>query len=276
VAAQAVGIAEAAYREAHAYSHARQQFAQPVCQIPAVSGMLLSMRCEIEAARALISETGQWVDLQKSCEQALAAAAAPDPALRQRLKAASGLAETLTPLCKYYATEMGNRVCYQALQIHGGVGYMREFNVERHARDVRVTNIYSGTSQLQVVAALGKLLGGALDPLLDGWAALDYGPALAPLTAIWTGATRQLKQAAESLKTRERDVIDYYAADLVDMAVDVVNGWLLLQDARASERKLALARVYVAQRRPRVEVALATLLAADPLPLQVREQILEA
>ena len=59
----------------------------------------------------------------------------------------------LTPLTKYFATEMGNRVCYQAMQIHGGAGYMREFNVERHYRDVRVTSIYEGTSQLQIVAA---------------------------------------------------------------------------------------------------------------------------
>jgi 3-(methylthio)propanoyl-CoA dehydrogenase len=276
VAAQAVGIAEAAYREGYAYAHARQQFGRPVCEFPAVSRMLLAMRREIESARALVGETGRWVDLQKSCEQALASAATPDPALRQRLKVASGLADALTPLAKYYATEMGNRVCYQALQIHGGVGYMQEFNVERHARDVRVTNIYEGTSQLQVVAALGKLLGGALDPLFDAWSALDYGPALAPLQARWVAATGQFRQAAESLKARDRDVVDYYVADLVDMAVDVVNGWLLLQDARANERKLALAQVYVAELGPRVAAALAALLVADPLPLHLRDQILEA
>ena len=116
-------------------------------------------------------------------EQLSEANAAPDPALRQKQKQASNLAETLTPLTKYYASEMGNRVCYQAMQIHGGVGYMREFNVERHYRDVRVTNIYEGTSQLQIVAATGKLLGHALDALLDEWAALDYGDELADLKA---------------------------------------------------------------------------------------------
>jgi alkylation response protein AidB-like acyl-CoA dehydrogenase len=83
------------------------------------------------------------------------------------------LAEALTPLTKYYATEMGNRVCFHAMQVHGGVGYMREFNVERHYRDIRVTNIYEGTSQLQVVAAIGKLMGHALDDLLNDWARQD-------------------------------------------------------------------------------------------------------
>jgi alkylation response protein AidB-like acyl-CoA dehydrogenase len=276
VAAQAVGIAEAACREAQAYARARRQFDRPVCDFPAVSRMLLEMRREIEAARALVSETGRWVDLQQSCEQAQAASAAPDPALRQRIKVASGLADVLTPLAKYYATEMGNRVCYQALQIHGGVGYMQEFNVERHARDVRVTSIYEGTSQLQVVAALGKLLGGALDPLLDIWAAAEYPAALQPLAARWTQSTAQLRRAAESLKGRERDVIDYYAVDLVDMAIDVVTGWLLLRDARVDERKLALAQLHVAGRGPQVAAAEAAVLAADPQPLQARDRILEA
>ena len=276
VAAQALGIAEAAYREAQVYARARRQFDRPVCEFPAVGRMLLEMRREIEAARALVAETGHWVDLQKGCEQAVAASSAPDPALRQRLKAASGLADVLTPLAKYYATEMGNRVCYLAMQIHGGVGYMQEFNVERHARDVRVTSIYEGTSQLQVVAALGKLLGGALDPLLDGWAALEYPAALQPQVARWTQASEQFRQATESLKSRQRDVIDYYAADLVDMAIDVVTGWLLLQDARADERKQALARLHVAGRGPRVAAALAILSAADLYPLQARDTILEA
>lgn len=274
VSAQALGIAEAAYREAHRYAEARVQFGQPIGELPAVSRMLLAMRGEIEATRALIGETARWVDLQKSCEQRLAEAKDPDPNLRKRLKLASGLADMLTPLTKYYATEMGNRVCNQAMQIHGGVGYMREFNVERHYRDVRVTNIYEGTSQLQVVAALGKLLGGALEPLLAEWAALDYGPALEPLKVQWVEATGWFRQAADHLKAKEREVIDYYAADLMDLAVYLVNGWLLLQDARRLERKQALARVYLAQHLPQAQAAYAAVLAADKTPLEVKAQIL--
>lgn len=274
VAAQALGIAEAAYREAHGYAHDRIQFNRPIRDIPAVTRMLLSMRGEIEATRTLIYETSRWVDLAKAYEQHLAEAESPDPAARQRLKQAAALADAMTPLAKYYATEMGNRVCSMAMQVHGGVGYMKEFNVERHYRDIRVTNIYEGTSQLQIVAAIGKLLGHALDELLDEWAGLDYGPELAPLKAQLDEATAVFKQATGRLKGYEREIIDYYAADLVDMAVYVVNSWLLLQDARLSERKKSIARVYMAEHMPQVQSASAAINAADATPLQVRETVL--
>ena len=228
VAAQAVGIAEAAYREAYKYAIQRRQFGQPICELPPVARMLASMRGEIEATRALICETGRWVDRVKAYEKLSEENATPDPAMRQKLKQASTLAETLTPLTKYYASEMGNRVCFKAMQVHGGVGYMREFNVERHFRDVRVTNIYEGTSQLQIVASTGKLLGHALDALLDEWASLDYGMEQSDLKGSLIEVTEQFKQATDVLKEKEREVIDYYASDLADMAVYLVNFWLVL------------------------------------------------
>jgi hypothetical protein len=274
VGAQAVGIAEAAYREAYRYASERRQFNQPIRDLPAVSRMLLSMRGEIEATRALICETGRWVDRLKTYEQLTEESTTPDPSLRQKQKQASSLAETLTPLTKYYASEMGNRVCNLAIQIHGGVGYMREFNVERHYRDIRVTNIYEGTSQLQIVAAIGKLLGHALDAILDEWAALDYGTELAVLKAQLIEETALFKQATDVLKEKERDIIDYFASDLVDMAVYLVNSWLMLQDARVSERKRDLARLYIAEHLQHVHNARQAILSADITPLQMRSSIL--
>jgi alkylation response protein AidB-like acyl-CoA dehydrogenase len=274
VAAQAVGIAEAAYREAHRYAHERVQFNQAIRNLPAVTRMLLSMRSEIEAARALMYEAARWVDLEKAYDAHIAASTKPDPADRQFLKKASRLAEALTPLTKYYCTEMGNRVCYQAMQVHGGVGYMREFNVERHYRDIRVTNIYEGTSQLQIVAAIGKLLGHSLDDLLDEWAALDYGPELEPLKRQVAEATTLANRCADHLKECETPVIDYYASDVVDMTVYVINCWLMLQHARVDERKRAMAQVYVSEHLPKVRKALAAVQAADPIPLQVRDRLL--
>ncbi len=274
VAAQALGIAEAAYREAHRYAEDRIQFGRSIRDIPAVSRMLLSMRGEIEATRAMIYETSRWVDLSKAYDHHLTTSDGKDKAAKERQKQAQSLADALTPLTKYYATEMGNRVCYQAMQVHGGVGYMREFNVERHYRDIRVTNIYEGTSQLQIVAAIGKLLGGALDELLGEWAALDYGPELAGLQARLAEATGLFKQAALHLKEQEREVIDYYAADLTDMAVIVLNSWLLLQDARLSERKRELARVYIAEHLPYVHSVAGAIHAADDTPLQARAALL--
>jgi alkylation response protein AidB-like acyl-CoA dehydrogenase len=274
VAAQAVGIAEAAYREAHRYAHARAQFNQPIRNLPAVTRLLVSMRAEIEATRALMYEVARWVDLEKALEHHIAASAKPDPADRQLLKRAARLAEALTPLVKYYATEMGNRVCFKAMQVHGGVGYMREFSVERHYRDIRVTNIYEGTSQLQIVAAIGKLLGHALDDLLNEWAAQEYGADLAPLKDQVVEATALMNRCADHLKECPTDVVDYYASDMVDVAVQVCNSWLLLQHARADDKKRAIAQAYISAHLPQVHGAIRAIQAADASPLKNREVIL--
>ncbi|MBN1995218.1 MAG: acyl-CoA dehydrogenase family protein [Anaerolineae bacterium] len=273
VSAQALGIAEAAYREAHDYAHERAQFKKPIKDIPAVSRMLLLMRGEIEAARALVYETGRWVDLLKAYDHA-AGEGKLDQEAKARQKQAANLADALTPLAKYYATEMGNRVAYQAMQIHGGVGYMKEFNVERHYRDVRITNIYEGTSQLQIVAAIGKLLGHALDELLDNYAAQEYGPELASLKAQLLDANEQFKRATDHLKEHDREVVDYYASDLADMGIYLINSWLLLQDARSLERKKAMAQVYIAEHLPQIHRLVETIQAANAMPLAVREILL--
>jgi alkylation response protein AidB-like acyl-CoA dehydrogenase len=274
VGAQAVGIAEAAYREAYAYAIKRRQFGQPIIDLPPVARMLSSMRGEIEATRALITETGRWVDRVKVYEKLSEANTTPDPALRQLLKQASNLAETLTPLTKYYASEIGNRVCYQAMQIHGGVGYMREFSVERHYRDVRVTSIYEGTSQLQIVAATGKLLGHALDALLAEWAEQDYGAELAGLKIHLKEETELFKVATDVLKEKEREVIDYYASDLADMAVILINSWLVLQDGCVSERKRDLARLYINDHLSLVEGARQRIMTSGNVPLPIRSPII--
>ncbi len=274
VGAQAIGIAEAAYREAYTYAHQRIQFNQPIAELPAVSRMLLSMRAEIEASRALVCETGIWVDRLKVYENLQAKRDKSIPNLRQKLKEASNLADVLTPLTKYYATEMGNRVCNLAMQIHGGVGYMNEFNVERHWRDVRVTNIYEGTSQLQIVAALGKLLGHALDDLLDNWEDVNYGAALQGIKNQLVETTALFKRATDSLKEQESNVIDYYASDLADMASFVIISWLLMRDARVSERKADIARFYITEHLPKIIAAGDTILNADSTTLKTRETIL--
>jgi 3-(methylthio)propanoyl-CoA dehydrogenase len=296
VAAQAVGISEAAYREALRYAGERAQFGKTIAAIPAVSRMLISMKGEIEAARALIFETAVWVDTLKACEQKQdeqeKAGSPADQALIARKKRASNLADILTPLSKYYATEMGNRVCYKAMQVHGGVGYMREFNAERHYRDVRITNIYEGTSQLQVVAALGKMLGRGLDPLLDEWAsAANAGganaggasihEALSALRTRLVGTTELFKKCCDELHGAERDAVDYFGADLMDMAATVVTTWLLIRDAGVpdavgvvNEHKASLARAYASEHVPEAEAAAAAILARDMSALAAKDKIL--
>ena len=274
VAAQAVGIAEAAYREAYQYAQKRVQFGHSIDAIPAVYRMLLSMRSEIEATRALVYESGRWVDINKAYGH-LKSQGALSPEGRSRLKQADRLAAVLTPLVKYHATEMGNRVCYQAMQVHGGTGYMREFSVQRHYRDIRVTTIYEGTSQLQVVAATGGLLGHSLDDLLNEWAAQDYGPELAGLKSQVEEATVLLNRSIDHLKEQDdRALIDYYAADLADMALCVLTSWLTLRDARSGERKRELARVYISETMPKFRGRMATIQALDPAPVQARDALL--
>jgi len=278
VGAQALGIAEAAYREADAYAAKRIQFGKPIREIPAVYRLLLSMRSNIEATRSLLYETAYWVDLKRALERRKAAGDLPKEE-RPRLKHADRTASVLTPLLKYHSTEMANRVCYDAMQVHGGAGYMREFAVERHYRDIRVTSIYEGTTQLQVVAAIGGLLGGSLGTLLETWAgepwATDDCPAeLTALRDELVAANETLAEAAAHLKEQERDVIDYYAADLTDLAVHLVTSWLVLRDASGGERKTQLARAYIAERLPLIQAAARSVMACSTAPIEAQQTVL--
>lgn len=274
VSAQAVGIAEAAYREAYRYAQKRLQFGQSIDQIPAVFRMLLSMRGEIEATRALMYETGRWVDLKKAYER-MKAKGTLDTEGRKRLKEADRMSAVLTPLTKYHATEMGNRVCYQAMQIHGGPGYMREFNVERHFRDVRVTNIYEGTSQIQIAAAMSGLLGHVLDGLLEGWAGQEVEPELDDLKQQMQEASELFNRSIDHLKEEDnRSVVDYYAVDLADMAIYLLTGWLSLEDAAWGERKAELARIYIKDSLSQFRSRLVRIQDSDATPLLARELVL--
>ena len=276
VAAQALGIAEAAWREADRYSKERIQFGKPIRVLPAVGRLLLSMRVDLEATRALLAETASWVDLWKVYEKAVGDGGDNvDPAQRARLKSCQAVAETMTPMVKYCSTEMGNRVCYQSMQVHGGVGYMKEFNIERLFRDVRITNIYEGTSQLQVVAAIGKILNRTLDPLLAEWAAADYPADMAPEKATLIDLPSTFQKAVDSLKAEsDRAKVDYYACDLVDQAVWLVCSWLLLRDTNVLESKKSIARSYIASVAPRLRAAAGIVMETNAVPLEAIEALL--
>jgi hypothetical protein len=276
VAAQALGIAEAAWREADRYSKERIQFGKPIRVLPAVGRLLLSMRVDLEATRALLAETASWVDLWKVYEKAVGDGGDNvDPAQRARLKSCQAVAETMTPMVKYCSTEMGNRVCYQSMQVHGGVGYMKEFNIERLFRDVRITNIYEGTSQLQVVAAIGKILNRTLDPLLAEWAAAEYPADMAAEKATLIDLTATYQKAVDALKAEsDRAKVDYYACDLVDQAVWLVCSWLLLRDTNVLESKKSIARSYIASVAPRLRAAAGIVMETNAVPLEAIEALL--
>ena len=100
----------------------------------------------------------------------------------------------LTPMSKYYCSEMCNTVAYDAIQVLGGSGYMRDYASERHARDARITTIYEGTSQLQVVAAVRGVCGGTAEKYLEDLASLNYADSVKDLLALLAEGTRTLMQ----------------------------------------------------------------------------------
>jgi hypothetical protein len=152
---------------------------------------------------------------------------------------------------------------------------MREFNVERLYRDVRITNIYEGTSQLQVVAAIGKLLNRTLDPLMDEWAAAEYPADMAPLKAELVELTALFRKATDSMKAQEdRDKVDYYACDLVEMAIWLTSSWLVLRDTAVAEGKKPVARTYIAAAAPRMRAAAEMVIGANPAPLEAAPVLL--
>ena len=123
---------------------------------------------------------------------------------------------------------------------------MRDYPIERYLRDARITNIYEGTSQLQVVAILGGLLGGDLDSLFADFAARPYTGGTAKHLPAVLEALERFNKAMDYVKKRaERDYTDLIARNLADMAIDVYNAFRLMQFGEASESKALLADLFV-------------------------------
>ncbi len=133
IAAQALGIARSAYEKAVAYSKERKSFGVPISQHQAIQFKLADMSTEIDAARLLIWRAASMKDRG------------------QRHTAESAIA-------KLFASEMSTRVTHQALQVYGGYGYSTEFDMERHYRDARITEIYEGTSEIQRIVIASATL----------------------------------------------------------------------------------------------------------------------
>lgn len=252
VAAQAVGIAEAAWREANAYAAQRVQFGRPIRHFTAVGEMLADMRVDIEATRALLYETARTVDLKEALEERIAASPELESQLRGELKRLERQAALLTPMAKAVAAEMANDVCDKAIQVHGGVGYTCEFPVERFYRDARITNIYEGTTQLQVVAAIGGVVGGVVTEVCNEIEAENDLEAVADLLEGARGLRTDLETALAHVKAKKDSACqEFHARRLVEMAADSLMACLLTVDAAAGGRKKDLALLFLAKARPR-------------------------
>ncbi len=244
VGAQSVGISEAAYREAVKYANERVQFGKPIIQFPAVYEMLAIIKAKLQASRALLYETTRYVDLYKaygfiSEERKLT------PEERSESKKYQKVADMLTPMLKMMSSEYCNQNTYDSLQIHGGSGFMKDYPIERLYRDARITTIYEGTSQLQVVAAQRYVTNGGYLSLIKEYEQMPVKSDFEPLKRILVEMTEQFEKACGFLVGKESDYIDFHARRLVEMASHIVMSYLLLIDAQQDDSFLNSAQIYI-------------------------------
>jgi alkylation response protein AidB-like acyl-CoA dehydrogenase len=249
VGAQSVGIAEAAYREALKYAKERIQFGKPIIEFPAVYELLTNMKVSVEANRALLYETTRFVDIYKSY-----GFIAEDRTLtkeeRQDAKKYNRLADAFTPLLKLMSSEYSNSVAYDSLQVHGGTGYMKDFAIERIYRDARITTIYEGTSQLQVVAAVRGVTTGAFANQMKEYAAQQYAPELDYLNQDLIKLTEEYQKAVDHVtainaEQEGNDYLDFHARRLVEMAGNIIMSYLLLTNTLIDEDYRVSAQIFV-------------------------------
>ena len=228
IATQSVGIQDAAWREATAYAAERRQFGRNIDTFPAVYQMLAVMKAKIEASRSLMYETSRYVDIYKSLDQ-IAKVRTLTPEERQESKRYSRLADALTPITKGMTSEFANQNAYDSIQIHGGSGFMRDYACERLYRDARITSIYEGTTQLQVVAALRYVTSGVYSQYVkDMLATLPDSDSKAAISAL---VEKLDAMTAHVLDQKETEVNDFCGRRLMESAAYSVMSTLLLRDS---------------------------------------------
>ncbi|MBS3764820.1 MAG: acyl-CoA dehydrogenase family protein [Planctomycetes bacterium] len=247
IAAQGIGIAQAALSEALEYAATREQFGQPIRNFPAVRQMLGDMHMKVETARLLSYETSRIVDLLQNIDELKETGELEDLPNGDELKSDyrfyRRLASALTPLVKYYATEICNEVCYDSLQVLGGSGYMQDYDVERYYRDARITTIYEGTTQIQFNAAIGYITRGFLEERFQQLHEDNSGAPEEMLDEL-KQAREWLQEAVDYVNEQDDDFRDLNSGRLCESATFIYNGYLLLEPAMRSEHKMALAKNY--------------------------------
>lgn len=268
VGAQAVGIAEAAYREGLKYARERSQFGKAIIGFPAVYEMLSNMEAKLHGVRSLLYETSRFVDIYKAYTH-IAAERPLDKEEKEEQRRYQKLADVYTPLQKLFASEYANEITYDALQIHGGSGYMKDYPIQRLARDARITNIYEGTSQLQVVAAIrGVTTGQYLKQIREVYETAPARPEQEYLRDTLKEMTAAYERAV-SLATAPGDpeLVDFHARRLVEMAGYAIIGYLLLQDAQRHEGYSRSAAIFVQHAHSRVTAHAAFITHFQPKDL---------
>ncbi|RLD40520.1 MAG: acyl-CoA dehydrogenase [Bacteroidetes bacterium] len=245
VGSQSVGISEAAYQEALKYAKEREQFGKPIIKFPAVYEMLSNMRAKTDASRTMLYETSRFVDMYKAYEN-ISSKRKLKPEERKKMKYYQRLADIFTPLLKLFSSEYCNEIASDSLQIHGGTGYMKDFEIERIFRDARITNIYEGTSQLQVVAAIRGVGNGAYLKKLREYEKIEVLPELEYLKNYLVKMTSHYASIVRKVYNhKDEEYVDFHARRLVEIAGYSILGYLLLLDANRDIKYRKSADIFI-------------------------------
>lgn len=245
IMAQAVGLCEAAYQEGYTYAQERRQFGKAILDFPAVYEMVAMMRARTDAVRAMLYETARFVDVYKALDD-ISRERKLTPEERREQKKYAKLADAFTPMGKGMSTEFANQNAYDAIQIHGGSGFMKDYTCERLYRDARITNIYEGTTQLQVVAAIRHVTTGTYLSILREYEAMEYKPELLSLKQDLIAMTDTYEQLVTKVTgAKDNEYLDFLARRLVEAATHCVFGYLLLQSAHTDNSFLSSMQVYL-------------------------------
>ena len=149
---------------------------------------------------------------------------------------------------------MANKCTYDGLQIMGGNGYMKDYNMERYYRDARITNIYEGTSQLQIVASVGGVLAGVLDKEFEKFKKLSFTPALQPFSDSVKSLITSFDRMLEIVRSqKDREYTEFISELIVKMGLDIYISTLFLDAATKNDRKIKLAEIWIAEAKIRVK-----------------------
>ncbi|MGN0237941.1 MAG: acyl-CoA dehydrogenase family protein [Lepagella sp.] len=235
IAAQSVGLSEAAYREALGYAKERCQFGKPIIEFPAVSEILSVMKAKLDATRALLYACSRYVDVYKIYDD-IAKERKLSVEERKEAKEFSKLADAFTPLAKGLSSEFCNQNAYDAIQIHGGSGFMKDYACERIYRDARITSIYEGTTQLQVVAAIRHVTTGTYLNWINSHLDAEFNPADQAVVAKLKTMAEKYAAAVEAVTAvDDTKYLDFMARRLVEMAGYTVMSILLLEDSARND-----------------------------------------
>ncbi|MDO4191010.1 MAG: Acyl-CoA dehydrogenase C-terminal domain-containing protein [Bacteroidales bacterium] len=236
IAAQSVGLSQAAYNEALAYARDRKQFGKEIINFPAVYDMIATIKAKLDAGRALLYQTARYVDIYKALED-IARERKLTPEERAEMKKYSKLADAFTPLAKGMNSEFANQNAYDCIQVHGGSGFMLEYPCQRIYRDARITSIYEGTTQLQTVAAIRYVTNGSYLATIREFETIacneKYNTVMNRLKVM---ADKFEASVAHMKEFESPELHDLVARRLMEQAAYLVMGHLLLQDTnRAPE-----------------------------------------